>query len=889
MKYFSRKNLPMILWVTSIILVVLVFTFSSHIKQAQASWYNTGGTWDYRKSIIINSSKVPDTDESAGETDFPVLIDLTDADLQANARSDGYDIFFTSSNGTTKLAHEIEIYTTATGRLTAWVKVPNLSSSADTVIYMYYGNASASDMQDVAPAKALVWSNGYAGVWHLPNGTSLTANDSTGVNNGTIHSVTASSTGKIDGAGAFNGSSGYISLGDPASMKVTTGAATLSGWVNVIGGTADSCNGGSNCAGAIIARSDTSTTAITKTISIEIGGTGGQYITFQTYDSSNNPYIRDYSSPIGTGWRYIVGVRDVVADRLYLYENGVLFDEAVDSSGNLDGAGLEWNIGRRGGPDQWGGYLNGGIDEPRFSSVARSADWIKTEYNNQSATTTFYTLAESPETETSTIALDASSNSGIQAGISNYSWSHTTTGSNLIMLVGVSLGGTNSPSVTSVTYNDVPLQFLRTDDEGAYSSRDEATEIWYLVGPATGTHTVEVTLGSAGTVSLSGAVTLTGVDQSNPIDAQAGNAGATSPGSIATTNITTIANDAWVFDVIAAGADYTCGGINPTSPQAKLWSVNECDYGSDKGGSFKGPIASAGQTSMSWPLGDTDLVWAQSVVSLKPAAPASPSGPTVPHVKIRGGGSRGGGSQTPAFVQGKADGAWDTYTTDTFTSNVIAGNVIAVFVTWVSTSNTLTGITDNCNTGGTSNTYTVVDNPTTSTLGRAAMAYAVIGKSGSCTVRADFSGSQGNFIIIHEISGIDTSSPLDNNQHKITAQEDPGNDTDAVSSGQITTTQNGDYIFGASINDTGNDATPVAGTGFNQRISDTGSSQDFTSEDKNQTSSGNISATFTNPGASWADFITGIMAFKPASGGAGSTNPYVKIRGGGGGGGVKFR
>src|SRR4029077_10286953 len=41
-----------------------------------------------------------------------------------------------------------------------------------------------------------------------------------------------------------------------------------------------------------------------------------------------------------------------------------------------------------------GDYLNGSIDEMRLSNVARSADWIATEYNNQNSPSTFYTLGE---------------------------------------------------------------------------------------------------------------------------------------------------------------------------------------------------------------------------------------------------------------------------------------------------------------------------------------------------------------------------------------------------------------------------------------------------------------------------------------------------------------
>jgi RHS repeat-associated protein len=38
-------------------------------------------------------------------------------------------------------------------------------------------------------------------------------------------------------------------------------------------------------------------------------------------------------------------------------------------------------------------YFNGTIDEVRTSKIARSADWIKTEYNNQNSPSTFYTVS----------------------------------------------------------------------------------------------------------------------------------------------------------------------------------------------------------------------------------------------------------------------------------------------------------------------------------------------------------------------------------------------------------------------------------------------------------------------------------------------------------------
>ena len=94
---------------------------------AQTSWYNS--SWSYRKTITINYTNV-----SANLTNFPVLISRTDSDLQARAQTNGYDLLFTSSDGTNKLAHEIETYTSSNGTLVAWVKVPILSSTTNTTL-----------------------------------------------------------------------------------------------------------------------------------------------------------------------------------------------------------------------------------------------------------------------------------------------------------------------------------------------------------------------------------------------------------------------------------------------------------------------------------------------------------------------------------------------------------------------------------------------------------------------------------------------------------------------------------------------------------------------------------------------------------------------------------
>ena len=97
--------------------------------------------WQYRKEITI--------DPANGGTDltnFPVLLAITDADLAGEALANGDDILFTGDDGATKLDHEIESY--AAGDLVAWVRVPNLSSSTHTVVYLYYGNPGAPNQEN---------------------------------------------------------------------------------------------------------------------------------------------------------------------------------------------------------------------------------------------------------------------------------------------------------------------------------------------------------------------------------------------------------------------------------------------------------------------------------------------------------------------------------------------------------------------------------------------------------------------------------------------------------------------------------------------------------------------------------------------------------------------
>jgi Domain of unknown function (DUF2341) len=132
------------------------------------AWYNSA--WQYRKPIALDHTKVNTvTQTNTPLANFPTLISLTDPDLintagggkVATAR--GNDVIFTASDGITPLNYEIETYSSSTGQLTAWVNVPSLSSTSDTIIYQYFGNANAPP----TVSGSATWDQHFMGVWHL--------------------------------------------------------------------------------------------------------------------------------------------------------------------------------------------------------------------------------------------------------------------------------------------------------------------------------------------------------------------------------------------------------------------------------------------------------------------------------------------------------------------------------------------------------------------------------------------------------------------------------------------------------------------------------------------------------------------------------------------------
>lgn len=222
------------------------------------------------------------------------------------------------------------------------------------------------------------------------------------------------------------------------------------------------------------------------------------------------------------------------------------------------------------------------------------------------------------------IAFDVGGKSTVQASVSNYSFSGPTLGSltnGLVWVATISRGAASDANlvVTGVTYNSVAMSKAKAqlEPDSGGSSGSLSTEIWYLVNPPSGSKTVAITFTGTVNHSIAYVGSLSGVDQSNPVDATAGSGDAESgsPTSTITQNITTVANQAWIVDAIyhKIGTSLTKG-----SGQTLVATESFPNGGGDTAdASYKGPV-STGSNSTSWTLSGSDG-WVICSTSWKPA------------------------------------------------------------------------------------------------------------------------------------------------------------------------------------------------------------------------------------------------------------------------------
>ena len=348
--------------------------------------------YSYCKVVTTSVSMVSGTSDL---TNYPLTVILTDADLRTVGNgglvnnANGYDIgFYPNCSGSgTALKWEMESYSATTGAIVAHVLRPTLSHTTNDTIGMYYGG-SFSSFQSTPSA---VWDANYKGVWHLPDGSSLSVADSTGLNTATNHGA-APTAGKVDGAGSFaSSSSQYIDMGNASGLQITS-AVTIEGWIN----TTNLANDGVTYRRPFSKCSGTSQTALGYEIVLAPGASGwaDNKLYFQTGKGTSgglNAAVANTAVSVGV-WYHVVGVYDGATGAIYI--NGAPQASAFSASGAIVDSGNNFAIGNIGANNDNGSHWNGAADEVRVSNIARSADWILTQYRNQSAPGTYISTGQ---------------------------------------------------------------------------------------------------------------------------------------------------------------------------------------------------------------------------------------------------------------------------------------------------------------------------------------------------------------------------------------------------------------------------------------------------------------------------------------------------------------
>jgi len=321
--------------------------------------------WTQIYTVAIDRTKCG----SGSLSNFPVLIAATHTSLKSTAHggdvtdtTHGYDIVVYADDGTLSnyVPWEVEFWDAVNGVIWIWAGLPTVNGSstgANTTFVVAWGNSAITTQQNTGSfAPANVWDSFFKMVLHFgsPAGT-LSLNDSTS-NGNNAHNPSPGSNflgaQQIDGC-LFANSSGGLQILSPSNFPSGADVFTMSCWFDCTNA------GGTKYAFAIGAGTGTNhAMTINGTSGGVRGGLFGNELVTPGVEFVINHVVCSYD---GT--------------QQHVYRNGV----EVSGSPNTQTSNIDQSFG-----SSIASSLDGNVDEARVSKgIARSADWILTEYNNQ--------------------------------------------------------------------------------------------------------------------------------------------------------------------------------------------------------------------------------------------------------------------------------------------------------------------------------------------------------------------------------------------------------------------------------------------------------------------------------------------------------------------------
>lgn len=315
-----------------------------------------------RYSLTIDHTKVPST-----QTNFPVYVNLNDV-ISGMTTAQANSIRVYKADGVTEVAREI------VSSSEMHFKADSVSSSADTVFVIDIDGVRSDYSASDTYGAQNVWTNGYGGVWHS---NQVNANDSTSYgSNGTATGAGVSLVDSKIGKGLNYNGTASVHVGVQNNVQPSS-AYTISAWAKLTG--------------------NVTTTAAIFRSPMASWNSGMIFVPMV------GNKLRVYNRYPAGAWTYLESTNAMTVDTMYFVQ-GVwtgselqLFRDGVKQSTTQPCPSIYYNPApnEEAAIGQYNtNYFKGEVDEVRLSSVARSADWIATEYANQNSPSTFYGLSE---------------------------------------------------------------------------------------------------------------------------------------------------------------------------------------------------------------------------------------------------------------------------------------------------------------------------------------------------------------------------------------------------------------------------------------------------------------------------------------------------------------
>ena len=329
--------------------------------------------YDFRKTVQINgSSEIPG---NQALSNFPILFKVTAEEFKSVSNggyvtnTDGYDIIFASKDSAQVFDHELESYDPVTGEVVAWVRMPSLQGGTDDTLAVHFGNSNVNS----DPSTEGTWNSGYQLVQHMNSGfLDATARNNDGTDNGT-----SDAPGIIRRSRSFDGSNDYVEIADDPTLDISDNIS-ISMWVYIE--SFDTINSPTLLTKGTSNRNYWAFFENDRTVTFRYAPSGGFFGSNETNSSTSLNTQQWYYLTFNFQYSF---VRDI-------YINGTRDGREYSFGGNVQTNGQPVTISEESLP------FEGQIDEVRISNSARSANWITTEYNNQSDPSAFLTLINTP-------------------------------------------------------------------------------------------------------------------------------------------------------------------------------------------------------------------------------------------------------------------------------------------------------------------------------------------------------------------------------------------------------------------------------------------------------------------------------------------------------------